>query len=388
MLNPRLIFSLQIFLFVFLTFTQLFRLEMTPSQEMGPIQQALVHPNQKLPKKKLMEKPPENSFGGCLIWMDDNHYLNEWLAFHYHTLPLRRLIVGIDPRSETTPTEILDRYRHRGLMKITEWREEDFMPPHLIGMHHHVQESNAEGLKELYINRQSQFMLRCMAWLKHENMTWTAMTDVDEYILPNPFADKQYRVENAENRTIYELIESNKKLHPMIKRGCISMHRLQFGIKESNALEVQSMTPPGYNSSDFITFRFRYHAGLTNKKFNKIAKCMIDLSKVSEDRFIPNEINAHMPIKSKCSSAYLRIPNSESPFVAYHYTGTWKQWNYRNDFRPKKKRENFDTLYFDNDRDDTIRPWLNDFVNKNGKELARALLKGAGIVPPKNNELD
>ena len=36
-------------------------------------------------------------FSSCLLIMDDNHYLIEWLAYHYHVLPLRRLIVATDP---------------------------------------------------------------------------------------------------------------------------------------------------------------------------------------------------------------------------------------------------------------------------------------------------
>lgn len=39
----------------------------------------------------------------CLLIMDDNHFLIEWLAFHYYVLRLRYLIVAVDPRSTTTP---------------------------------------------------------------------------------------------------------------------------------------------------------------------------------------------------------------------------------------------------------------------------------------------
>ena len=41
----------------------------------------------------------------CLLIMDSNHLLIEWLAYHYHVLRLRHLIVAVDPRSTTTPTD-------------------------------------------------------------------------------------------------------------------------------------------------------------------------------------------------------------------------------------------------------------------------------------------
>ncbi len=51
-------------------------------------------------------------------------------------LPLPKLaaqtaeIVGVDLRSQTSPTMVLDRYRQRGLMGISEWSDgdDDFMP--------------------------------------------------------------------------------------------------------------------------------------------------------------------------------------------------------------------------------------------------------------------
>ena len=77
-----------------------------------------------------------NYFSACLLVKDDNHYLVEWLAYHYHVLPLRRLIIAIDPKSQTSPTNILRRYagattatRNNGSrMHITQWTDDDFFP--------------------------------------------------------------------------------------------------------------------------------------------------------------------------------------------------------------------------------------------------------------------
>mmetsp|Transcript_18044 Transcript_18044/g.51259 ORF Transcript_18044/g.51259 Transcript_18044/m.51259 type:complete len:449 (+) Transcript_18044:78-1424(+) len=344
-----------------------------------------------LPKEKIRMKddPTKDSFGSCLILMDDNHYLIEWLAYHYVRLPLRRIIVAIDPRSQTDPTEILNRYHSRGMMKITVWHEEDYMPPKMIYMHHAVGEMDHENLENLYIERQKQFNVRCMSWMRHEGMRWVAMTDVDEYISVNPYAKGTFRIQEPPslNQTIYRLIRKNLSKHVMMRKGCISMHRLLMGTHESEPRQVQMMVPPGFNGSDFETLRYRYHSGIKNGKYNKVAKCMIDVGRIPGHWMVPDENDAHRPIKSRCSNAMLRIESIASPFMAYHYAGTWEAWNFRVDFREKRKRENYDILSFNKtkNQDDYIRPWLKLFVNQVGIDLAKELLKGAGQVPPKPN---
>jgi hypothetical protein len=115
----------------------------------------------------------------------------------------------------------------------------------------------------------------------------------------------------------------------------------QFGYHESNASQVQQLVPEGLNGIDFFTTKFRYHTRITNKKANKkankVAKCMIDLSSLKGDTLVfhPNNINPHMPLKTKCRATWFCMENKESPFVTYHYSGSWEQWDYRNDFRSK-----------------------------------------------------
>mmetsp|Transcript_38845 Transcript_38845/g.94042 ORF Transcript_38845/g.94042 Transcript_38845/m.94042 type:complete len:82 (+) Transcript_38845:465-710(+) len=60
--------------------------------------------------KTTTTNPDSDSFSACLLIMDDNHYLIEWLAYHYQVMPLRRLIVLSDPKSRTTPLPILERW--------------------------------------------------------------------------------------------------------------------------------------------------------------------------------------------------------------------------------------------------------------------------------------
>ena len=57
--------------------------------------------------------------------MDDNHRLMEWMAYHYHVLPLRYMIVVVDPRSKTSPSSIFNEWRRKGVY-IEEWTDRDF----------------------------------------------------------------------------------------------------------------------------------------------------------------------------------------------------------------------------------------------------------------------
>jgi hypothetical protein len=112
---------------------------------------------------------------------------------------------------------------------------------------------------------------------------------------------------------------------------------------------------------------------------------MIDLSILKGGTLVfhPDNINPHMPLKTKCRATWFRMENKESPFVTYLYPGSWEQWDYCNNSRSKCKRELFEGLWFDEYQDDSIRPWLGKFAGRNGNELARQLLQGPGQLEPK-----
>ena len=131
-------------------------------EQINPIQQAMkgytrqveVHPEQELhPEHKsfgqtdirqehsfgystmnehsIPNPPPSDgnkTFSACLLVMDDNHRLVEWLAYHYHVLPLRYIIVAVDPRSESSPTYLFNQWRRKGMV-IVEWEDKTFWKP-------------------------------------------------------------------------------------------------------------------------------------------------------------------------------------------------------------------------------------------------------------------
>ena len=68
---------------------------------------------------KTMDK---EGLSACLLVNDENPRLPEWLAYHYHMLPLRSLIVAVDPVSKHQPDEILSRWPSMGV-EVDIWND-------------------------------------------------------------------------------------------------------------------------------------------------------------------------------------------------------------------------------------------------------------------------
>jgi len=146
----------------------------------------------------------KKGLSACLLVNDENPRLPEWLAYHYQILPLRSLIVAVDPGSRSSPKEILDRWTSTEMntgLDIMMWEEEDYLPQ--VDSHGHrivlgacdvagdPEASKNAGRKGesdclwRHRKRQRYFIKKCMADFKLRNMTWTLLIDVDEYIVFN-----------------------------------------------------------------------------------------------------------------------------------------------------------------------------------------------------------
>lgn len=106
----------------------------------------------------------------------------EWIAYHYYALPLRYLVVAVDPQSRTSPTQVFDNWR-RLLpdLTIVEWTDGNFTNKNLLNQPHH----DAKKRTANHRARQSIFIHQCTRHLRDQNRTWTAYHDVDEYMLVN-----------------------------------------------------------------------------------------------------------------------------------------------------------------------------------------------------------
>lgn len=121
-------------------------------------------------------------FAACLLIKDDNHWLVEWLAYHYHVMPMRDLIVAVDPESKTSPMRIINRWRDSGLMRIDVWNDTQFMPKQIKG-NLRLYDNNTELM--VHRTRQNNFYFKCINKFRNRKKEWLMLVDTDEYIVTN-----------------------------------------------------------------------------------------------------------------------------------------------------------------------------------------------------------
>lgn len=309
------------------------------------------------PTQALSRNWKNESFSACLLVMDENFRLREWLAYHYHVLPLRNLILATDPRSKQSPKSILDTFRRELGMSITEWTDEDFgflsttttdnattsgAAPNTTGM--------SKRWKHLF--RQQVFLQKCLEELHRNGHAWTACHDTDEYISINPQARTgQYKdiTRNQENDWkepggVLRYIRHRKRLEANDTNGnavvvpssrdCWMTPRVLIGTTETNQTtrtpelpqQIQEQLDPFFR---FDTMRWKHYNKRRENHFNGNGKVLIDASKVGP--FIPLSVKSpHRVVAEMCDSiGTLRF----SPFQVNHYLGSWEEYSHRDDAR-------------------------------------------------------
>lgn len=114
------------------------------------------------------DRAHKESFSACLLIMDDNHRLSEWIGYHYFAMSLRYLVVAVDPHSKTSPSLILNRWRNR--MIVVEWTDSNFTDKLLI-----IGDNDDHQTKKgKHRTRQADFYLECTRHLQNNNRTWTS----------------------------------------------------------------------------------------------------------------------------------------------------------------------------------------------------------------------
>jgi hypothetical protein len=350
-----------------------------------------------------------NETSACLLVMDDNHFLIEWLAYHYYTTSLRNLIVAIDPRSATSPVTILDRWIDR--MNITVWTS---YADYIVNASEIPEAESWVRLKfgndlpspELIRHRARQrlFYYHCMHEHKRESRGLTLLIDTDEFVRINyDTARRQLvlakRLHNApaaykvpliwEAGSVLTVVRQEQLLSPsrsssisssnITDSACIQIPRLRFGA----SVDSSQQFPPGpFNASAFATLKWHHHAAATNYQHNRISKTIVDLQLVDWPDLQPVE-SIHRPLQS-CSRRKLHIRPTEQLLLIHHYIGSWSQYSFRkNDARLGNERSmamyvNAAALTEGTSSD--IVPWLGGFVQAVGLPEAQRLLTGVGDV--------
>lgn len=311
-----------------------------------------------------------STFSACLLVADDNHYLIEWLAFHYLTLPLRYLVVASDPRARTVPDHVLNRWKK--LMTIVQWDDSKFLPTHWL--HRIPAEDDPIAKLMKHRERQRHFYPECFQFLKEAERQWVMVIDVDEFAMQN----RHY--ENA-TKLYPTLLQAIGDQYPR-NTTCITMPRLRFGNYEDVNSTSKKLAPSGFQDRDFLTYRFRWRAGLHSRNDNKLPKSMIQVGRIAN--FSRKDTDAHRPIRSECPRRNLYSLNKDSPFSVHHYVGSTEQFHFRKDARDGTKTRSDQQLRNYNrikqDYDDSASAWLSSFVEDIGENAANVLLEGVGDV--------
>jgi len=398
-------------------------------------------PQTQTPMPQIQEPSNQNSNSNnhlrevslCLMIMDANHEIIEWLAYHYYTLNVRRIIVYNDPKARTTPWPILQRWQP--YINITLWDD---------------QRANYELKGVGHEGRQSSFYGDCYKTFAQEGRRWVAAFDPDEYATINERVyiegEPMYQMGLAtlpENSNIDHIdIPSAKEpgstltfiLNTMahvakyglrnkdvnavylkpFETGCIQANRKQYSpyeddndygserreptvVLEYNTSITTDPPFPSFDSSlkpsDFTTWRWRYWgklAGNPQKKLlkNHVGKALLDLTRLSHDLDLSERPNIHAPIPEPICSQMLKWANEQQmPLLMHHYPLSWEQSMFRaSDSRARGNLTKYRLQRFLDELDarDAYEPhghileWLPAFVESIGVQEAARLLQHAG----------
>lgn len=322
----------------------------------------------------------DDFFSACLILKDDNHWFSEWIAYHYHVLDLRHLILVSDPTSHSSPTDIVNRWLD--LIQIEVWTDEDFLPK-WIGM---KGENSSSGGLWMHLNRQKRFYGQCLNHLKAMDRTWVLLTDTDEFVRVNPLLkplpqsvrSSPGHVLSALNAYLQSSEGDSIVTRSPKKTLCLLAPRLQITSTESNKTET---APFPFNSSDLLTYRYLYHNGEEMKAGKNIIK--LDKSEpLPKAAYSVHHILEHCP---RNTPGETKIRDISKILQIQHYLGTMQQFIARDDPRDKvsnrlmqwHSRGKFPDASI---RDDGMATWLDGFVEIHGEKTAGELLKNVGKV--------
>jgi hypothetical protein len=340
-----------------------------------------------------------STFSACLLVMDDNHFLMEWLAYHYHTLPLRYLVIAVDPRSRTSPKLVLDRWENKD-MTIVRWSDRHFLPKEWLGRM--PAENDPIGKLMKHRERQRNFYPTCFELLKQAGREWTMVIDIDEFAMQNQHyfvnasssqTTKKYPTtastasSTTSSTTLLEAIQAQEEeQQPPHNTTCITMPRLRFGNYEDGNTTGKPLAPVGFRDQDFVTLRWRWRAELHSRKHNRNPKSMIHLQRISQHstNFSRQDTDAHRPVRSECPQRNLYILNRASPFSVHHYVGSPEQFQFRRDARDGTKTRSDERLkgygQVRAEIDESATGWLKELCDTVGYEQAKLWLEGVGNV--------
>jgi hypothetical protein len=343
----------------------------------------------------------------CLLVKDDNHWLSEWLAYHYYVLPLKHLIVVKDPTSKTSPQPVFDLWKSR--IRIETWEDDRFL-------HKSILQKKGEGYGvRLHRLRQQFFYASCLRHLKKEGASWVVLVDTDEFVRPNMYrminvteprrkqGDKTGSTATSAPQstatpdlsiygsTLQWLRQQIPDETSKAEVTCLHVPRIQITSNKTDNSIINTDTPAGFNGSQFLTTRWRVHNGQDIQfGHNLDGKNVINVQWLDASLIPRRAISAHRIIESLCPATEGNwLSHRHSYLLIYHYLGTLEQFTYREDprnqieKRPKRDHKLWSTTGHKpvaTIRDDSMPRWLTGFVNHVGNEEAHRLLDRVGVL--------
>lgn len=326
-------------------------------------------------------------------------------SLHWLVLPLKYLLIAIDPTGTTTPEKIIHSWNTLDTgMEIVVW--------HDVNYNHSIDENLDE--KHQHRQRQKHFLAKCMMYHKERNRSWVAIVDPDEFITyntiidddPHPYQgndidaedeilpkydDLEYRSDMyamreravksfARGQTLFDFINEAKDQEPWISEICYLMPRLFFSSVESQPHELTEarVEQYGFDVMNFSTLRFFKHAWKGGWVGNHFGKVIVDLSRIKTNQITKNMTNIHRPVPSECNSFPFR-PYETGIFRVQHYIGSWEAYSGKND--PRRSKERFEKFASVNEGSDyQLQSWLVKFSEKIGVAKSKELLKYSGLI--------
>lgn len=343
---------------------------------------------------------PRNGFSACILLKDENHRISEWLAYHWLTLPLKYVVVAIDPTSATSPESILRLWNSLNMgLEIVIWKDTDFG--------HWIDDKMDELHK--HRDRQKRLICECLKYHQAKNRTWVAIIDPDEFITYNIIGDNdpgisQEKFDEApvqfnnstyrmlmkkkreslksilqQDKTIFDFIEEGRGNEPWESEPCYLMPRLMFSSVESTFEEARqtNLEDFGFDISTFNTLRYFHHAKKGSFDYNYYGKVIIDVSRINRKEITRYMHSIHRPLEYTCM-----VPLKEYDvgiLRVHHYLGSWKEYSSRSDIR-RNKEKFFRKSTVDGGTDYQLQQWLKKFILKVGVSKSKMLLESAGVI--------
>lgn len=297
-------------------------------------------------KRKSSPRAHTTTFGACLMTMQDNDLLYEWLAYHRTVLPLTHVVIGSDENNTHDPSLVLDRMKHLfqyvNILEPLEFinRHGPYKP---LSLRKHENDTNKEQAHHALIHRQKGFITTCLERLQEQGVGWTILIDSDEYIVFHAAAEAGAVQKFPEgipsltsNVTALDLLE---KLVSEDSSPCLTFPRLLVGSLENSTCPKEGQypsIPPDFQQLD--TLRFFQHARPGDFSQSKYGKVLIDLSRI-DNSIIATQIprNIHRPYVPLCGHPVVDF--GSSPFVIHHYIGTWERYSGRSQDERRNRDE-------------------------------------------------